>query len=263
MDEALSERLASDWLMRTGCGAGEGSRVRRRRMVKDDWERARETLRRDSSVSSPPGAWDAECMQPILSMLRLRSLSSDVLSRVLVRVSESDKRPPIIDENDLPQAEPPFLPLLGDLAAPGSWELVRSRALTRSWDAWAPRVCGDTFGEEVSKDHERRGVLGREVGVCASEVLLRERGEKSGVVGVGEAMVETGENSDEEASRTSSWPSGGEGSAGSLRMLGTLEPLPLLEGLAINDAQLRLLDWSAMKSAYLGKPCCLLCKNYL
>ena len=190
MDEALSERLASDWLMRTGCGAGEGSRVRRRRMVKDDWERARETLRRDSSVSSPPGAWDAECMQPILSMLRLRSLSSDVLSRVLVRVSESDERPPIIDENDLPQAEPPFLPLLGDLAAPGSWKLVRSRALTRSWDAWAPRVCGDTFGEEVSKDHERRGVLGQEVGVCASEVLLRERGEKSGMVGVGEAMVD-------------------------------------------------------------------------
>ena len=94
-------------------------------------------------------------------------------------------------------------------------------------------------------------------------MLLSERGEKSGVVGVGEAMVENGENSDEEASRTSSWPSGGEGSAGSLRMLGTLEPLPLLEGLAINEAQLRLLDWSAMKSAYLGKPCCLLCKNYL
>ena len=153
-------------------------------------ERARKTLRCGSSLSSPPGAWDAERMQPILSMLRPRSLSSDVLSRVLVRVSESDERPPIIDENDLPQAEPPFLPLLGDLAAPGSWELVRSRALTRSWDAWAPRVCGDTFGEEVSKDHERRGVLGQEVGVCASEVLLRERGEKSGMVGVGEAMVD-------------------------------------------------------------------------
>ena len=129
-------------------------------------------------------------------------MSSDVLSRVLVRMGESDERPPIMDENDWPKAEPPFLPSLGDLAAPGCWKMVRSRALTRSWDAWASRIYGDIFGEEVSKDRERRGVLGREVGVCATEVLLRERRENSIVVSVGEAMVESGENSgEEEASR--------------------------------------------------------------
>ena len=141
MEEALSERSAPDWLMRTGCGGGE---------------RARESLQRDLSVSSPLGTRKAQLMRPILTMLRPRSLSSDVLSRVLVRVSVSDDREPIID---FPKVEPLVLPTLADLPAPGCWKLARPR--TRSWNDWVSKVYRDVFGEEVSKDHEWRGARAR------------------------------------------------------------------------------------------------------
>ncbi len=64
-----------------GLRSREGSGERRRRRVMGGWERAPETQRCDSSVSSPPCTRDEEHMQPILSMLRPRTLSSDALSR--------------------------------------------------------------------------------------------------------------------------------------------------------------------------------------
>ncbi len=140
--------------MRTGCGGGE---------------RARESLQRDLSVSSPLGTRKAQLMRPILTMLRPRSLSSDVLSRVLVRVSVSDDRESIID---LPKVEPLVLPTLADLPAPGCWKLVRSR--TRSWNDWVSKVY------RISLERKSvRTMSGAELGKGSAHLKLlrlRERG---------------------------------------------------------------------------------------
>ena len=75
--------------------------------------------------------------------------SSTQLSRVLVRESERDERPPIMDVKDLLN-EPAIFDWSGDLR-----EFVRSAAMATGCDAWWLRACGD-FKGKVSKENDFR-----------------------------------------------------------------------------------------------------------
>jgi len=107
-EDAVSDKSASEWLRGMACGVGDESRCRKRRNAKGDWDLARDALRERSRSA---GACEADLTRFIESIERPRSLSS-ALSLVLVRDSESDESPPIMDENDMPKA-----PFFGEAAS--------------------------------------------------------------------------------------------------------------------------------------------------
>lgn len=206
-------------------GSGEGSRWRSRRKENGDVERARERLREESASV---GACETDLPRLVWAMVRPRdSLSSPLplplaeLSRVLVRESDSEEKPPIMEVKDLKEPDARWLLSVGLRLREG--ELWWAEDVPLGEDSLS-RACG----KEVSIDERRLEVVGESEGVVAPLLSGNDTEEAIGDDGrLGDGVC-------------SCFPSSGVGKLVLMLMLQLLDGRPLLlPGLGNLAVQLR------------------------